>query len=80
MLLFCAQGIKKGDTWFGIALKVVRALLKRKIISSPNDQTAVIFYGTVRLISQPVPNKTLQFWHAQVCKHARLDWFWEACE
>ncbi len=52
-----AQGIKKGDTWFGIALKVVRALLKRKIISSPNDQTAVIFYGTVRLISKPVPQQ-----------------------
>lgn len=43
------QGIEKSDTWFGIALKVVRAMLKKKIISSPNDQTAVILYGTVRV-------------------------------
>lgn len=44
------QGIEKSDTWFGIAMKVVRSMLKLKIISSPNDQTAVIFYGTVQSI------------------------------
>jgi Ku70/Ku80 N-terminal alpha/beta domain len=41
------QGIELSDTWFGIALKVVRATLKQKIISSPNDQSAVVLYGTV---------------------------------
>lgn len=58
----CTQGIEKSDTWFGIALKVVQSLLKQKIISSPDDQTAVIFYGTVgsksagnhQLLTQPI--------------------------
>lgn len=46
-LPYISQGIEPTDTWFGIALKVVRATLKQKIISSPNDQSAVVLYGTV---------------------------------
>lgn len=41
-----ADGIDPKDTWIGIALKVVKAITKTKIIGSPSDQTAVLFYGT----------------------------------
>ena len=30
-----------------MALLTVRAQLKNKVISSPNDQAAIVFYGTV---------------------------------
>lgn len=37
----------KGDTWFDAAIKTTREILKARIISSDNDQLAVVFYGTV---------------------------------
>ena len=39
------------DTWLEVAIKVVREVLKMRIISSDNDQLAVVFYGTVRQYS-----------------------------
>lgn len=38
----------KNDTWLDVAIKVVREVLKMRIISSDNDQLAVVFYGTVK--------------------------------
>ena len=42
------QGFEAKDTWFSIAIKIVKAHLKSYIISSSADQAAVILYGTVR--------------------------------
>lgn len=40
------QGVYRESTWFSVALQIVAAELKRRIISSPKDETAVILYGT----------------------------------
>ncbi len=37
----------KNVSWFDAALKTTREILKSRIISSDNDQLAVVFYGTV---------------------------------
>ena len=37
----------RGDSWFDAAIKTTREILKARIISSDNDQLAVVFYGTV---------------------------------
>lgn len=38
----------ENNSWLEVAIKVVREVLKMRIISSDNDQLAVVFYGTVR--------------------------------
>mmetsp|Transcript_10790 Transcript_10790/g.32395 ORF Transcript_10790/g.32395 Transcript_10790/m.32395 type:complete len:646 (-) Transcript_10790:2779-4716(-) len=40
------EGVYPDSTWFSVALQIVAAELKRRIISSPKDETAVILYGT----------------------------------
>ena len=40
------QGVYQESTWFSVALQIVAADLKRRIISSPKDEIAVILYGT----------------------------------
>lgn len=41
----------ENNSWLEVAIKVVREVLKMRIISSDNDQLAVVFYGTVRQCS-----------------------------
>ena len=39
------DGIDPGDTWLDVALLFLREFFKHKILTSPTDEAAVVFYG-----------------------------------
>ena len=50
-LFLILQGVDPGDTWMDVALIFLREFFKNKILTSPADEAAIVFYGA----STPAP-------------------------
>ncbi len=57
----------KNVSWFDAALKTTREILKSRIISSDNDQLAVVFYGTVGLCYGLTATESVAASHLKAC-------------
>ncbi len=57
----------KNVSWFDAALKTTREILKSRIISSDNDQLAVVFYGTVGPCCSLPATETVAVLHLEAC-------------
>ena len=41
------QGFAETDTWLSIAIKIIKAAMKGRIIGSASDKMSIILFGTV---------------------------------